>query len=93
MKQIKKFGLIIFTILLGFTLQFNTSLTEGTKGEFSLSRFIENLFINNVHGQSFPIYNHKCSELDPNCMGVYCSYTPSPVGCFKWYWSCECAWS
>ena len=44
MSKFKKAVLIVFTLLFVMNLQFNTSLTEGMNGNFSLTQLVENVF-------------------------------------------------
>ncbi len=49
MSNTKKFLIIVFTVMLIISLQFNTSLTHKMNNGFSLTQLIENIFMPNAY--------------------------------------------
>jgi len=49
MSNTKKFFIIVFTVMLVISLQFNTALTHKMNNGFSLTQLMENIFVPEVY--------------------------------------------
>ena len=52
MSNAKKFLIIVFTVMLVISLQFNTALTHKMNNGFSLTQLMENIFVPDAYASS-----------------------------------------
>ncbi|MHB2153954.1 hypothetical protein ACX8XN_06115 [Calditrichota bacterium GD2] len=77
MSNAKKFLIIVFTVMLVISLQFNTSLTHKMNNGFTLTQLMENIFVPEAYATK-----NYCRFLNA-CMGgpVYCGFNSNGVPC------------
>ena len=86
MKKLKKLAIIVFAMVLGFTLQLNTSLKQGVEDGFSISKLAGNLLVKNAYAD-WTWYWHKCPEGWVG--GGFCDGYQSAVGCLDPFNDCS----